>query len=150
MELGEIVPSIKVDKTVSFFPPAVIIVSMLPGLVGVAMLLPQGVPLLQPWKFTTVSAKATFLIETLFVPFCLCLHNFFQESQPKFKNWRYLFLSVLILVLLALPGYRGWIVICFFIFGYGYVIKNEGISFIKLGVSASLVFMVMTGLAVFR
>lgn len=149
-ELGAVVPPIKTEKREFYFPQKAIAICALPGALGVALLIPQGIPLLQPWKFTAVSAKSIFLIETLFTPLCLCIHNYFQKYQPLYKRKKYLYLSAALTVLLALPGYRGWIIISALLITYGYLLDNGKIHLAKLGAAVGGIFLIMTGLAVYR
>ncbi|WP_193331328.1 hypothetical protein [Pseudoalteromonas ulvae] len=128
-----------------------IILSSIPGFIGLLIMLPTGIPLIQSDKFTLVSPKAYFFLEMFFVTFIFCLNNYLALKNQNAKLSRfYLNLTILCFILLSLPGYRGWILICCFLIFYATYEKPGRITVTKIFIIASLGALVLGGLAVYR
>lgn len=92
---------------------AVIVMSLLPGLLGVAwIVLTVGIPLISPNARFLADPKALFLAETATVPAVLLAYRYYvHRSFPG----RDRLLAGMVAVVLLIPGYRNWILTAFLI-----------------------------------
>lgn len=97
------------SATTAPVPDLLVYASALPGAVGLVWMLAsaQGLPLLEPALRFAIDPKALVLVETLFVP--LILRGVSLWDTPSAPVRKKLELGGWFL-LLALPGYRGWLV----------------------------------------
>lgn len=149
-EIAGVIPALKTKPKAPQVRLEQILLLSLPGIAGVLMMVPHGIPLFNPVALADVPAKSVFLTETIFAPYILLLERFyFKKKIQKSRNIELTALA-LFFFMLALPGYRGWIIIAALLWVTASFRSSNQIKFSKTIILAILIVGVMVGIAIVR